>query len=771
VTADATLHESPSDARPLDALDDPIELDRFTRWHNGRAGERIGESSLRIGGMHCAACAGTIEQALMAVPGVVDARVSAASQCATVRWDQRRTQASTLVQAVQKAGYTAVPDTAAGARALRRKESRTAVWRLFVAAFCAMQVMMFATPSYVSGAGELPADIKHLLDWGSWLLTLPVMFFSATPFFAGAWRSIKTRRIGMDVPVALGIAVAFIGSSGAAFDPGGVFGREVYFDSLTMFVSFLLGGRYLEMRARHRAAAALEEGLGQLPPTVVRVLADGHAESIPVHRLQRGDTVRVPVGEAFAADGVLTQGRTRADEAMLSGEATPVPKQPGDTVVAGSMNLGAPVEMRVERVGADTRYEAIVALMREAQTQRPAAVQAADRWAGPFLWAVLVLAAVAAAVWSVVDPSRAVWVAVSVLIVTCPCALSLAAPSAMITAAGAMARRGVLLRRLEAIEGLATMRTLFVDKTGTLTQSEARVRRVTLHRVDEDAPLSDEALRSTAASLAAWSSHPIAEALAASAVAREAAWSEVTEVPGRGLQARAPDGTVWRLGAATWVTGVDATDSTLDPGHEAAAGTDAREAGAQAWLGRDGRALARFEVDEALRDDAVAAVRALQGDGVRVVLLSGDAAPRVQRMAARLGLDDSRGGLTPEDKLAAVRAAQAQGERVAMIGDGINDAPVLAQADVSLAMGEGALVARSQADGVLVSNQLSDVASARERSQRTLRVMRQNLAWAALYNAACVPLALMGWLPPWAAGLGMATSSLAVVLNSMRLAR
>ncbi|MEP6873322.1 MAG: cation-translocating P-type ATPase [Burkholderiales bacterium] len=733
-------------------LDDEIEYARFTRPLVAERGPRSAESSLRIGGMHCVACASTIEHALRRVDGVIDARVSAAAQCATVQWQVERTRPSAFVRAIERAGYTAAPDTAAGARALRRKESRDALWRLFVAGFCAMQVMMLATPSYVSSARELAPDLKQLLDWGSWLLTLPVMLFAAAPFFTGAWRSLRSGRIGMDVPAALGMLVAFVASSGAAFDPGGVFGQEVYFDSLTMFVGFLLGGRYLEMRARHRAALALEDAIGRLPETASRENADGSVASISVLRLQRGDVVRVPVGQAFCADGVLTRGRTRADESLLSGESAPVEKGVGDTLVAGSMNLGAPVAMRVERVGADTRYEAIVAMMRDARNRRPATPQSSDRWAAPFLWAVLVLAAGAAAVWSVIDPGRAVWVAVSVLIVTCPCALSLAAPSALLSAAAAMARRGVLLRRIEAIEGLARMRTLFLDKTGTLT--EARSQGVQMVRIDHGPRRSDAMLRATAASLAAWSTHPLAQALARENEGCGTAWRELVETPGQGMQGRAPDGSVWRLGKSP------AVQAAANEGDEV-----------ETWLSCDGRPVACFRFAEVLRPDAVAALRALERDGVRIALLSGDTPTRVERIGRLLGLADRRGGMTPQDKLAAVREAQARGELVAMLGDGINDAPVLAQADTSLAMGEGAQIARAQADGVLASNSLADVVRARALAKKTLRVVRQNFVWAATYNAACVPLALIGWLPPWAAGLGMATSSLVVVLNSLRLAR
>jgi P-type Cu2+ transporter len=738
---------------PVDTRDDEVEFARFTRFGADESGARTAESSFRISGMHCAACATLIEQALRRIEGVAQARVSASAQCATVQWRTDVTRPSRLLQAIEAAGYGALPDTAAGTRAMRRRESRDALWRLFVAAFCAMQVMMLAAPSYFGGSTGLLPDQKRLLDWGGWVLTLPVLLFAAAPFFQGAWRSLRAARIGMDVPAALGMLVAFVASSGAAFDPGGAFGHEVYFDSLTMFVSFLLGGRYVEMCARHHAEASLEDSFGRLPETALREQADGSVATVSVLRLRPGNIVRVPFGQAFCADGVVTGGRTRADESLLSGESVPIDKGVGAAVIAGSINLGAPVTMRVTRVAADTRYAAIVALMRDARSQRPAACRTADRWAAPFLWAVLALGAGAAAVWSVIDPSRAVWVAVSVLIVTCPCALSLAAPSALLACTSALARAGVLLRRIDAIEALARVQTLFVDKTGTLTESRGAA--VQFTRLGNEPHIEDSTLLDIAASLAAWSSHPMSRAIVAAGdrVIAAGVWRDLLEKPGEGVQGRADDGALWRLGRVESETAADA------------------RAGGACWLSRNGRALARFELCEVLRPGTADAVRALQRDGVTVALLSGDDPARVERLARQLGIADARGGLSPEQKLAAVRAAQARGERVAMIGDGVNDAPVLAQADVSLAMGEGAQVARAQADGVLVSNALADVVRARALARKAMRVVRQNLAWAAGYNAACVPLALLGLLPPWAAGLGMATSSLVVVVNSLRLAR
>ena len=767
---------------PFDAtlavLDDPAEFGGCTRWLQGASGRPLAETTLALSGLHCAACSGLIEQALHAVGGVQQATVSAASERATVVWDPAHTRPSALIAAVRGAGYDAVPDAAAPSRMLRRLAHRQALWRWFVAAFCAMQVMMLATPSYVAGPGELAPDLRQLLNWGSWLITLPVMAFSAGPFFRGAWVALRTRRIGMDVPVTLGVVITFIASTGATFAPDGVFGHEVYFDSLTMFVSFLLGARYLELRARHRAAEALESSLARLPETAWRIGADGQTTVVSVQRLRPGDLLRVPLGQAFPADGVLEEGQTRADEALLTGESVPVDKACGAAVVAGSTNLGAPVLMRVQRVGGDTRLQAIVSMMKSASAQRPAAALLADRWAAPFLWTVLLVAAAAAAVWSVIDPSRAVWVAVSVLIVTCPCALSLAAPATLVAAARGLARRGVLLQRLDALERLARVQQVFFDKTGTLTEDSLQLRGVQLTAAGQAEFANDGAALACGATLAAWSSHPLARALvsaAPAAPAAAAAWQDVDEVAGRGLKARDADGRTWRLGAAGWLGGTSGQAAADVGAADALRSPDAPDAAApsesQLHLSCDGRLLASFQLEESLRPGTLQALRDLQAQGLHLTLLTGDAPARAQALAQRLGMADWRARATPEDKLAAITQAQQAGRKVAMVGDGINDAPVLARADVSLAMGQGALVSRGQADAVITSNDLGDLVRARQTALRAVHIVRQNMLWAAVYNATSIPLAVMGWLPPWAAGLGMALSSLFVIANALRAAR
>jgi Cu2+-exporting ATPase len=711
---------------------------------------------LRLAGLYCAACAGPIEHALRAEPGVISADVSYAAQRATVRWERAATEPARLIAAVARAGYGAMPDLTEPARALREREQRGALWRLFVAAFCMMQVMMYAAPAYVAAPGDVTPDMLRLLQWASWLLSVPVLLFSAAPIFREAAAGLRRRQVRMDLPVAIGLAVTFVVSSGATFAPGGVFGHEVYFDSLTMFVTFLLGGRWLTLRAQHRVAGALEDACARLPAQARRLGPDGRAELVPLESLHIGDGLRVLAGEAFVADGRVLEGRTQVDEALLTGESRPVERGPGDGVVAGSLNLAAPVTMRVERLGADTRFEGIVALMRSALTQRPTAVQAADRLAVPFLWGVLVLAALAAAVWSVIDPSRAVWVAVSVLIVTCPCALSLAAPSALLAAAGALARRGVLVRRLDALESLAGIDTLVFDKTGTLTEQPMRLQAVHLQPAARCAGLDDADLMRLAGALAAQSSHPLAQALSAEADATDrSSWSDVAELAGRGVQATGPDGTTVRLGARAWV----------DP----QALARAHGGGLEVWFGDARGALACFEFDERLKPDAAATLAALRADGLRLQLLSGDMRGRVQAIAARLQIDDVHGGVSPEDKLARVAALQLAGRRVGMVGDGLNDAPVIARADVSFAFAQGAAITQSGADFVLLSGRVADIALARDVARRAMRVLHQNLGWALAYNVVCVPLALLGWFPPWAAGLGMATSSLFVVLNALRV--
>ncbi len=612
---------------------------------------------------------------------------------------------------------------------------------------------MYAVPAYIAQPGEITPDIESLLRWASWMLTVPVLLFSCQPFFASAWRDLRHRRIGMDVPVALGILIGFGASSAATVDPGGPLGSEVWFDSVTMFVFFLLSGRLLEQRLRDRTAGSLEALMRRLPASVERRRADGSFERVAVRRLRAGDVVRVLPGEAFPADGTVLEGDSRVDEALLTGESEPLPRRAGDAVIAGSHNLAAALLVRVEKVGEDTRYAAIVALMERASVDKPRLAKLADRIAGPFLLVVLAAAVAAAVAWWPSGPGHALGIAFAVLIVTCPCALSLATPAATLAAAGALARRGILVRRLEALESAAAIDTVVFDKTGTLTRDRMSVMDVRTRPGVQ----AREALE-LASALARNSLHPASRALAA------ASWSGPWEA--RGVQEIAGQGL---RGAVT--AGGGQPSRQLRLGSAALCGApDSHGAAAETHLADERGWLATFSLDESLRDDAAPAVARLQQRGLGVQLLSGDRTRAVRRLAGRAGIASSWGRQSPEDKLEHVRAQQAEGRRVAMVGDGLNDGPVLARADVSFAMGQGAPLAQSRSDFVVLGGQLDAIPAVLALARRTRRIVRQNLAWAAGYNAVCVPLALVGWMPPWLAGLGMAASSLLVVANAARLA-
>lgn len=728
------------------------------------------QSQVVVQGMHCAACALNVEEALCAVPGVKDVLVNGATHRAQITWSADEVKPSQWFEALARVGYQAIPANDHLSRREGQSETRRQLWRWLVAGFCMMQVMMYALPAYVSAPEDITPNMVSLLRWASWVLTLPVMFFASDVFTAAAWRDLKHGRISMDLPVALGIWVTFIVSSAATFDPQGLLGSEVYFDSLTMFVFFLLTGRWLESRLRERTAGALESLINRLPQSVQRFNAQGLLETVGLHQLRVGDVLQVNPGEVFAADGVLLQGQTLVEEALLTGESEPLQRGPGEPLMAGSHNLRETISMRVERLGEDTRYAEIVSLMQSASLHKPRLAAWADTVAKPFLVAVLLAAFLSAALaWST-SPGHALMVAVAVLIVTCPCALSLATPAAMLAAAGQLARQGVLLRHVQSLETLAQVNAVVFDKTGTLTSDHMGLQ--ALHTAEGVWGLQDmqsasaQAVLNVAVSLASHSSHPYSRAVVQLGSQDDPLkLQDVQEHVGQGLSARAvsADGVVleWRLGSLAFCQSWHA--NCVVP---------VEAAQAQVHVCNDGGWLASMSFHETLRDDAVQTIEHLKSMGMAVHLLSGDKQVAVERVASRLHLPLSQvqAACSPEVKLQQVKALQAQGLTVAMVGDGFNDMPVLAGAHVSFAFGQAVPLAQARADVVVQGQHLLAVAQTLALARRTQVVVRHNLIWAALYNAICVPLAFMGYLPPWLAGLGMALSSVMVVLYSLQLA-
>ena len=736
----------PQDLPPLEAYDDPLAQKEFV----AASGENLREAALILDRIRCAACLWLTEQWLRRQPGVLRVEINYATRRAHLAWDARRVKLSQILQAIRAIGYDAYPYDPRRQDELERRERRGALWRLFVAGFGAMQVMMYAFPAYLdAGAGEMSAGSEQLMRWASLALTTPVMLFSCRPFFAAAWSELRRGRIGLDTPIALGLAAGFGASAWATFAGRG----EVYFDSITMLVFLLLGARFIEASARRRAARELDHLARWMPSFALRLRDPADAasvERVPAHQLAAGDRVLVPAGERVPADGVIERGDSSADESLLSGESRPVTKAAGAPLVGGSVNLEQPLVMRVTRAGAETQAAAIVRLVERAAAGKPKLVERADWFARRLTLVVLVVAAGAFVWWLGVAPARAPWIAVAVLVATCPCALALAAPIVLTRASALLLARGVALTRPRALEALERATDVVLDKTGTLTHGRFALARLAVFGQHDEARCL-----SLARSLEATSRHPIARAFHNGAMQ---AVSQVRNYPGHGVEG-AIAGRRVRIGTEAFC-------------REFAAGAPpalASSAGqTRIFLADEGGWLGAFLLEDEPREDAAELVAALAARGLVLHLVSGDDPLLVEALARRLGIESFAGGATPQDKFAFAERLQREGRVVAMIGDGLNDAPVLARADVSIAMGGGADAAKLQADLVLLGERLGAVAQAFGAARAAMRVVRQNFGWALAYNALALPLAAAGLIGPWQAALGMSASSFIVVLNAMR---
>ena len=805
--APAALGAIPDDlAQRIDALavyDEPEVSGRFVRTVKAEAGgtgaeagaDGLCEVDLAVEGMHCGACVWLLERTVRAQPGVTDASFNFSSERARLRFDPSRTRLSSLLRAIARLGYRAAPFDASTREAALKRQSRVMLQRLFVAGLGMMQVMMYAYPAYVSGAGELDADTAHLLRWASLVLTTPVMLYSAQPFLQGAWRDIKSRSLGMDVPVSLALVAAFAASCWATVTRTG----EAYFDSVTMFVFLLLAARWLEWTARRRAMRALDTLSAAGPDLARRVVLDADGcetfETVPAARLLPGDIVEVDNGERVPADAVLVVGRTAVDQSLLTGESLPIAVNAGGAVPGGALLAGARARLRIEKSVSDSALSTIERLIERGAADKPRLVVFADRIAAHFVALLLIFAAAVWFTWMAIDPSRAWPVAIAVLVVSCPCALSLATPAALAAATGALLRDRLLITRGHALEALARTTDVVLDKTGTLTEGRPK-----LAAVDLAPGWQRSEVLAVAAALERGSSHPLARAIIVAAEAEQAGMPDAdaacSATAGAALDRQRPpsrfdancavtdlrdqaglgvSGVVagragtpafeLRLGSAAWCAlSADTTSAFPDPG-----------AASVVWLSRrEGDAfapIARFAITDPLREDAATLVRSLQAHGLRVHLLSGDRIPAVESVAHALGIEHRVGQASPTDKQAYVRALQAGGACVTMVGDGINDAPVLAASDVSVAVGQASALAQCAADAIVLSPGIAGVDSLLMHARSTLRTIRQNLTWAATYNLTAIPLAALGLVPPWAAAIGMAASSLLVAGNALRLLR
>ena len=718
------------------------------------------EASLMLGGVTCAACVWLIEQQLLRQSGILSAELNYSTLKARIKWDDSRVKLSDILLKIRQTGYSASPYDAHKADESARKERKKAIVRLAVAGMCMMQTMMFALPTYLYD--DIEPQFLTILHWGAFLMVLPVIFFAAVPFYRGCLRDLKNRRPGMDTPIALSIWLAFGAGLYALLRNAG---QGMYFEGLAMLVFLLSLGRFMEQSARRKAGDAAER-LVKLVPAFCRKLPnypdDETAEEAAVVQLQRGDVLLVRAGEVIPADGCILSGESEADEAMLTGENLPVPKQPGDKVTAGTLNTAGPIIIRADGVGGDTRLAHIVKLLDKALSQKPRLAVLADQYASRFVFGMIAFSLpVFIGWWWYSDIHQALWITVSLLVITCPCALSLATPTALAASTGRLAAQGVLVAGPQALETLAVATDAVFDKTGTLTEGRLKVKQTICL-----GNLTEQEAAQIAQTLEAQSEHPIARAIAAlpfSDGLHIEAGQRLNRV-GHGVSAMLTingQTDLWLLGKPEYVaeTAGNLPDTV----------TEAKHAGTLITLGNRHGFEAVFLLEDQTKSGIPQMVAELKQQGLTVHLLSGDRQAAVQSLAQNLRLDAFRAEAVPEDKLAYVETLQRQGKKVLMVGDGINDAPVLAAADVSVAVAGGADVARAGADIVLLNDDMAVIPQAVNQAKRTAAIIRQNLIWAAAYNLIAVPLAAAGFVTPWLAALGMSGSSLLVLANALRL--
>ena len=697
------------------------------------------ELVLLTDGMRCAACAWLIDRALMREPGVLEVSANAVTGRIRIAWDPARTPLSRPLQRLVSLGYRPWLATGAEREQARIKERNRALLRLGIAGLGAVQAMMFTEALYLDTDGSMSIPMRDFLRWIAFLVSSPVVFYSGWPFISGCLRELREHRLGADTLVATSVLLAY----GASLFETLTGGPHVWYDAAVMFVFLLLSARMLEQRARSAASARVDALARARPAFAVRERADGSREAIPLEALEAGDIACVAAGDAVPADGTLLADEAWFEESLLTGESQPVHKRAGDAVFAGTACREAPARMRVAATGVATRLSQLAALVERAQAHRPSIARMADRVAMLFVATLLVIAAIVYLAWHAHAPDRALDVTLALLVISCPCALSLAIPAALTSANGALARMGVLPVGPDALDRLARVTDVVFDKTGTLGDTMPTLASVSTFGGME----RDMALR-IAAALERDSRHPLAAMFAPFADEGVRA-NDVRTVPGQGVRGTI-DGIEWRLGQARFATNAE-DDGAL-------------------WLASAGE-VARFDVREAPRADAAQALALLRAQGLSLHLCSGDGEAAVARFADTLGLADVHARQTPEDKLARVRTLQHEGRIVAMVGDGLNDAPVLAGADVSIAVGDGAALAQRAADLVLATPALHRIPDAIALARRTRNIVRQNLAWAVAWNLVALPIAAMGLVTPWIAALGMALSSLTVTLNALRLAR
>jgi len=756
-------------ARPDSVV--PDVLDQFLVFDNDsvqksfvRQSENESEASLIVEGVVCAACIWLLEHHLQQLPGVISFHVNLTTHRAVVLWNKEQLALSQILLKVQEVGYQAHPFDTGRMQRVHDEERKRSLRRIAIAGIGMMQVMMTALALYI-GAESMSEAAQQMLRWAGLVITTPVVLLASSIFFKAAWRDLKRKHLGMDVPVSIAIIAAFTASVWATFTGSG----EVYFDSVTMFTFFLLLGRYLEMSARHQAGKVADELVRLLPATATRIDKSGAGVLVSVSELELGDVLSIKPGEVIPADGTVIDGVSSVNESMLTGESVPVIKSKGAVLSGGTVNVESPLMMVVVALGEETMLSSIVRLLNRAQMDKPKLATLADSVASWFVLAVLLVSAVVFIAWYFVEPSQAFWVTISVLVVTCPCALSLATPVALTTATSRLTQMGLLTTKGHALETLSKVTHVVFDKTGTLTTGNLTLVDVQVFNkknglLESLKLFSSHGMLSLASGLESASEHPIGKAIHSASVDRKRCYGQ-KNFPGKGVEGSF-ENKVYRLGTldfiSGWLSSTEVEYLKKLPIKEGALRT-------VVYLASKEGLLALYQLEDQLREGALEVISKLQSTGYKTVLLSGDKQQVARDVGKKLGINKVVAGQLPDQKLAHLKKLQEEAYIVMMVGDGVNDAPVLAGADVSVAMGEGSQLAQVSADMVLMSNRLVLLPEALLVSKNTKRVVVQNLFWALSYNILALPMAALGFLAPWAAAIGMSFSSVFVVLNALRL--
>lgn len=722
--------------KDIQIYDLPELTDEYISQNN-----QFAEVQLTVEGLNCPACAWLIEKRLNSNPAVRMVGVDVSARRASVRWDKDSLTLSQLLNLFFEVGYRARPFQPDQHETIFQTENKNFLKKLGLAGLLTMQVMMLAFGLYFGVFGNLDAETRQFLHWVSLILSTPVVFYSGSVFIISALNGLSAKTLNMDMPVSIAIVVTWASSAWATFNNQG----EVFFESICMFIFLLLIGRYFEHKGRQKAVITGNNLSRQLPQFARLVADDGQIQDVPAKTIRPGQQIQIKVGDTVPVDGIITQGTTELDEAILTGEAAPVCKTINAPVFGGTINLSAPIIATVSTALKDSAINQISRAQELAFSQKPKFAIAADKLAGSFVSLVLLIATLTFLYWHQKVPADALWITVSVLVATCPCALGLATPTAFTAAMSKLNESGLVIKRTDLLETLNKVTVFAFDKTGTLTRGQPKVQRWENH-----SNLSDEQVLSVAASIEAYSEHPIAKAFDS---ATNLPCQEVVVFPGEGIAGELHEKR-YRIGNC----------------HFAGANFKVQQADVylcEVTLTGEQIPIAEFYLEDVLREQVEPFFRQLNRG--RSVLLSGDNQQKVAILANKLSIPEYQYGVKPVQKLAYLQTLQAKGEVILMVGDGVNDAPVLAGADISVAVNGASDFAQNAADIIMLKDNFLAINTLLEVSLKTQRIIKQNFAWALGYNLLVLPFAVSGLLPPWGAVIGMSLSSLIVTFNSLRI--